>query len=172
MTITRETVQLADRHPKDLEAIRAQHAKIKQLELAAQDFLRKHARSVLEERGKLHRLEGAARVSGGAVRELELTVPRELQDAIEAAGRDARVLAGRAIELQGSIRNAKATLDRLVAAKAPKPSIAGAKATLEQLERELAALRAQVKKVDARLEAARKAERSAIEAARKEALEG
>jgi hypothetical protein len=172
VTIARETVLLADRHAKDSDAVRAQHAKLKKLEQDGLELLRKHERTLLEERGKLHRLTGAAKVSGEAVIAIAAETPREIQDAVQAAERDQRVMAGRAIELSAQLRSASSLVNRLAAAKAPKTAIASAKASLAAYEREAAELRATAKKVEARLEAARKAERSAIEATRKAALEG
>lgn len=171
--ITREEVLLADRFEKDEQAHKAQQAKVHRLEGAGWDEVRKkHEQLVREERGKLHRLAGLMQASGAAKQKLELAVDRDLRLAFESAEADLRLANVRLPDYVGPLNNHKTTLERLKKGGATEKAIAAQKAVVAAAEKEVSALRAEAKRIEARIDAARKAFRAALDAKRKEALEG
>lgn len=171
MTISRDDVLLADRFPDDESAYRAQKAKVARIRGEEWEALqKKHKDRLAGEEGKLHRLAGAMRQSGEARQALEVSVAREIQDAVSFAERDLRALDMRGPSVVGSLNNAKAALDRLVKGKAIQPAISGQKKAVLEIERELSAMKSERKRLEERLVAAREAFRLAVDAIRKDAL--
>lgn len=171
MTLSRDEVLLADRHGEDSKAYKAQQAKVHRLENEEWDRIKKaHEDKVRGERGRLHRLSSAMNQSAAALRALELQVHEDVRSERSEAEAELRAVVARLPELEGALRTYRSTLERLVKGQAPKVSIEGQKKAIADLEKDVVALKAQVKKAEGRVDAARKAFANAIEAIRKDAL--
>lgn len=169
MTIAKEELDLAGRHDADLAAVRAQTLKIRQLTEDELERVKEHNRLMKVEEAHRSSLHAKAKASGKAFRELLLSVPQPLRNAVDAAERAQRDHEPKHRTAKRAVKNIQDGLAKLREKKADKEAIEQMKASLAEAEVELRDMDAQAKTIEADLAAAKKAARAALEHEKKAA---
>jgi hypothetical protein len=166
--LTKEDLDLAERHERDLATVKAKTLELRQLDEDEKVRVKKHAEHVRAERKGLHKLHLAAKASGAAVRKLVLAVPAELRDAIGKAEADLREYHETQRAAAREVKNLTDTLAKFKEKGVDKAKIEATAEAITKAKAALAESTATEKALVAKVAEAKKAARAALEGAKAE----
>lgn len=123
MAVSIETFELAQLVEERNAELKDQVLLIKELELREKARQKRATEEIKDARKELYRLQTLLQQAGKARTEVVNLVPRGLRDAVDAAGRDVRVLGQQVLRRRSALEQEEADLGRLREAKAEKETI-------------------------------------------------